>query len=168
MGARVFLQPDAAGRRAAGEVRREPAHHQGAARHDPVPGLRRDRRPAQGLDAEMARAHGVTGSAAPEAARQSGRVPWLLIAAPAAVLLLFFALPNALLLSASFVKSEAQQLTNELTLENYQFLCTRPLYIWEFIRTVIVGTAVGAIDVLLGLPLAYFLVRTRSRWKGLL
>ena len=85
-----------------------------------------------------------------------------------AVLLVFFVLPNALLLSTSFVRSEAQQLTGELTLENYQFLFTRPLYIWAFIRTFIVGTAVGAIDVLLGFPLAYFLVRTRSRWKGLL
>ena len=110
----------------------------------------------------------MTGSAAPAAARQSGRVPWLLIAAPMVVLLLFFALPNALLLSASFVSSQAQQLTNELTLENYQFLFTRPLYIWAFVRTFIVGIAVGAIDVLLGYPLAYFLVRTQSRWKGLL
>ena len=85
-----------------------------------------------------------------------------------AVLLLFFALPNALLLSASFLKSEAQQLTNELTLENYTFLFTRPLYIWAFIRTFIVGISVGLIDVALGYPLAYFLVRTKSRWKGLL
>jgi putative spermidine/putrescine transport system permease protein len=85
-----------------------------------------------------------------------------------AVLLLFFALPNALLLSASFVKSEAQQLTNELTLENYTFLFTHQLYIWAFIRTFIIGISVGIIDVLLGFPLAYFLVRTRSRWKGLL
>ena len=85
-----------------------------------------------------------------------------------AVLLLFFALPNALLLSASFLKSEAQQLTDELTLENYQFLFTRPLYIWAFIRTFIVGISVGLIDVVLGYPLAYFLVRTKSRWKGLL
>ena len=115
----------------------------------------------------MARNNGVIGSAAPEAARQGG-IPWLLVAAPLAVLLLFFALPNALLLSASFVKSEAQQLTNELTLENYQFLFTRPLYIWAFIRTFIVGISVGLIDVVLGYPLAYFLVRTRSRWKGLL
>lgn len=104
----------------------------------------------------MARDHGV------------GAVPWLLVAAPMAVLLLFFALPNALLLSASFVKSEAQQLTNELTLDNYAFLFTRPLYIWAFIRTFVVGLSVGVIDVLLGYPLAYFLVRTRSRWKGLL
>lgn len=96
------------------------------------------------------------------------RVPWLLVAAPMAVLLVFFALPNALLLSTSFLKSEAQQLTDELTFENYTFLATRWLYIWAFIRTFIVGFGVGLIDVMLGYPLAYFLVRTRSRWKGLL
>ena len=64
-----------------------------------------------------------------------------------AVLLLFFALPNALLLSASFLKSEAQQLTSELTLENYWFLFSKPLYLWAFIRTFIVGVSVGLIDV---------------------
>jgi putative spermidine/putrescine transport system permease protein len=97
-----------------------------------------------------------------------GNTPWLLVAAPLAVLLLFFALPNALLLSASFLRSEAQQLTGELTLENYGFLFTKPLYIWAFIRTFIVGVSVGLIDVVLGYPLAYFLVRTRTKWKGLL
>src|SRR6267142_871762 len=156
MGARVFQQSHPARRRAARQVRRQPDHHQGADRQDPVPRLRCDRRAAQGLDAEMARNHGLA------------RVPWLLVAAPMAVLLLFFALPNALLLSASFLKSEAQQLTNELTLENYEFLFTRPLYIWAFIRTFIVGISVGLLDVALGFPLAYFLVRTKSRWKGLL
>src|SRR5438094_281614 len=156
MGARLLLEPDASRRRAAGEVRREPDHYQGADRQDPVPRFGRDRCTPQGLDAEMPRDHGL----AP--------IPWLLVAAPMAVLLLFFALPNALMLSASFLKSEAQQLTNELTLENYSFLFTHPLYIWAFIRTFIIGISVGLIDVLLGYPLAYFLVRTRSRWKGLL
>jgi putative spermidine/putrescine transport system permease protein len=106
----------------------------------------------------MARDHGGVSTA----------VPWILIAAPMAVLLVFFALPNALLLSASFLKSESQQLTNELTLENYSFLFSKALYVWAFIRTFIVGISVGVIDVVLGYPLAYFLVRTRSRWKGLL
>ena len=109
----------------------------------------------------MARDHGVIGSAAPEAARQSARVPWLLIAAPTVVLLLFFALPNALLLLASFVKSEAQQLTNEVTLDNYAFLFSRSLYIRAFIRTFIVGLSVGLLDVVLGYPLAYFSSQTR-------
>lgn len=93
---------------------------------------------------------------------------WLLIAVPATILLAFFVLPNALLLSASFLKSEAQQLTAEPTLDNYQFLFTRTLYLEIFLRTFVVGIAVGAIDLVLGYPLAYFLVRTRSRWKGLL
>ena len=85
-----------------------------------------------------------------------------------AVLLVFFVLPNALLLSTSFLKSEAQQLTNELTLENYAFLFGKPIYQWALLRTFIVGAAVGLFTVLLGFPLAYFLVRTKSRWKGLL
>lgn len=101
-------------------------------------------------------------------ARSPVPVPWLLIAVPATVLLAFFVLPNALLLSASFLKSEAQQLTTEPTLDNYRFLLTRPLYLEVFLRTFVVGIAVGAIDIALGFPLAYFLVRTRSRWKGLL
>jgi len=37
-----------------------------------------------------------------------------------------------------------------------------------FLRTFFVGLSVGLLDVVLGFPLAYFLVRTRSRWKGAL
>ena len=84
------------------------------------------------------------------------------------LLLAFFVLPNALLLSTSFLKSEAQQLTGELTLENYGFLFGRPIYQWAFLRTFTVGAAVGLFTVLLGFPLAYFLVRTTSPWKGVL
>src|SRR5262245_54603052 len=94
--------------------------------------------------------------------------PWLLVAVPMALLLVFFVVPNALLLSTSFLKSEAQQLTGELTLENYAFLLGKPIYQWAFVRTFVVGACVGVLTVLLGYPLAYFLVRTRSRWKGLL
>ena len=104
---------------------------------------------------------------APDASRAPA-APWLIVAVPAAVLLAFFVLPNALLLSASFQKSEAQQLTSQLTLDNYRFLFTRPLYLEVFARTFAVGLSVAALDVLLGYPLAYFLVRTRSRFKGLL
>ena len=100
--------------------------------------------------------------------RDSVPAHWLLVAVPAAALLVFFVLPNALLLSASFLKTEAQQLTNEPTLDNYRFLLTRPLYLQVFLRTFVVGISVGLIDVALGYPLAYFLVRTKSRWKGVL
>ena len=96
------------------------------------------------------------------------RTPWLLVAVPMVLLLAFFVLPNALLLSTSFLKSEAQQLTGELTLENYTFLFGKPIYQWAFLRTFTVGAAVGLFTVLLGFPLAYFLVRTTSPWKGVL
>ena len=96
------------------------------------------------------------------------RTPWLLVAAPMALLLVFFVVPNVLLLSTSFLKSEAQSLTGELTLENYGFLFSKSIYQWAFARTFIVGASVGLLCVLLGYPLAYFLVRTKSRWKGLL
>ncbi len=33
-------------------------------------------------------------------------------------------------------------------------------------RTFAIGIAVGVLDVLFAYPLAYFLVRTHSRWKG--
>src|ERR687896_855458 len=97
-------------------------------------------------------------------ARDHGLTIWLLVAAPMALLLVFFVVPNALLLSTSFLKSEAQQLTGEITLENYAFLFARSIYQWAFLRTFLVGAAVGLVCVLLGYPLAYFLVRTKSRW----
>ena len=83
-------------------------------------------------------------------------------------MLVFFALPNALLLSVSFLKSESQQLTQELTLDNYAFLFVQPVYLKALLRTFIVGATVGLLDVVLGFPIAYFLVRTRSHWKGFL
>jgi putative spermidine/putrescine transport system permease protein len=102
--------------------------------------------------------------AAPTRPRMSA--PWLLAAIPALVLVVFFALPNALLLTVSFLKSESQYLTDEVTLENYGFVLSRPLYLGAIVRTFAIGIAVGALDVLLAYPVAYFLVRTTSRWKG--
>jgi putative spermidine/putrescine transport system permease protein len=93
-------------------------------------------------------------------------LPWLLAAIPALVLVVFFALPNALLLTVSFLKSESQYLTDEVTLENYSFILSRRLYLDAIVRTFAIGITVGALDVLMAYPLAYFLVRTTSRWKG--
>jgi putative spermidine/putrescine transport system permease protein len=94
--------------------------------------------------------------------------PWLIALLPGAFLFLFFGLPNALLLTISFLKSEAQQLTGELTLDNYRFLFAERVYLQALVRTFVVGVSVGLIDVILAFPLAYFLVRTSSRWRGLL
>jgi putative spermidine/putrescine transport system permease protein len=96
------------------------------------------------------------------------RRPWLIALLPGAFLFMFFGLPNALLLTISFFKSEAQQLTGELTLENYGFLFTERVYLHALFRTFVVGVSVGIVDILLAFPVAYFLVRTPSRWRGLL
>ena len=94
--------------------------------------------------------------------------PYLLIAIPAAFLLAFFVMPSAVLLSMSVVQSEDTIPTGNLTLDNYTTLLTNRLYLNAILRSFIVGIASGAIVVLLAYPLAYFLVRTTSRWKSLL
>jgi putative spermidine/putrescine transport system permease protein len=93
---------------------------------------------------------------------------WLLVGLPAVYLLVFFAVPNAVLLSVSFLKTEAQVLTNELTLGNYVEFFTEPLYVSILWRTLWIGVVVGLLVVILAYPLAYFLTRTTSRWQGLL
>lgn len=96
-----------------------------------------------------------------------GAVPWVLIAAPVLVLTFFFALPNLVLLSASFLRSEAQQLTDQVTFENYAFFFGRTQYLLALGRTIMIGALVGLADVILAFPIAYFLTRFRSRWTSL-
>jgi putative spermidine/putrescine transport system permease protein len=58
--------------------------------------------------------------------------------------------------------------SDEPTLDNYRLILGRPVYQAVILRTFLIGFLVGALVVLLAYPLAYFLVRTTSRWKGLL
>ncbi len=95
-------------------------------------------------------------------------VPYVLIALPAAFLLVFFVVPSAVLLSMSVVQSEDTIPTGNLTLDNYSTLLSTRLYLSAILRSFVVGVASGAIVVALAYPLAYFLVRTTSRWKNLL
>lgn len=94
--------------------------------------------------------------------------PRLMVALPAAFLLLFFVLPNAMLLTTSLLKSEDQVLTDQITLQNFTFLLTKPLYLTSILRSFWISALTGALVVLLSYPLAYYLARTTSRWKGLL
>jgi len=92
--------------------------------------------------------------------------PLLLVAVPATFLFVFFVLPNGFLLVAGFLKSDAQMLTDEWTLENYDFLLGKPLYRAALLRTFVVGALVGVLVVVLAYPMAFFLARTTSKWKG--
>ncbi len=98
--------------------------------------------------------------------RNRSWTPYLLVAAPACFLLFFFVFPAASLLSASLMEYDGSLPTGEWTLENFELLLTRPLYINAILRTFIVGGAVGLLVVILSYPLAYFLVRTTSVWRN--
>lgn len=102
------------------------------------------------------------------ASRHRAFAPSLLIAVPVLFLLLFFVLPTALLLSVGFIESDGLGPTGDWTLENFHTLLTRPLYYRAILRSFWVGTAVGVLVIVLSYPLAYFLVRTTSRWRNLL
>lgn len=95
-------------------------------------------------------------------------VPFLLVLLPAAFLLIFFVIPTAFLLSASFIESDGVIMTGVWTTQNYADLLSRPLYQQAILRTFLIGIAVGVIVILVSYPLAYFLVRTTSPWRGFL
>jgi putative spermidine/putrescine transport system permease protein len=106
--------------------------------------------------------------ASSDAARKSWRTPYLLVALPALFLLAFFVVPNLVLFSASVLKSDGMVPTGELTLDNFQLLLTRKLYVDAILRTFGIGLSVGALVVVVAYPIAWVLVRTNSRWKNTL
>lgn len=98
-----------------------------------------------------------------------GRVlPLALVALPGLFLLLAFVLPNAVLFSASLLKSQAQVLTDEVTLDNFRALAARPVYVQAILRTFIIGATVGVLVAVISYPLAFFLARTDTRWRAAL
>jgi ABC-type spermidine/putrescine transport system permease subunit I len=92
----------------------------------------------------------------------------LLVAPPCAFLLLCFVAPTAYLFSARVLIAEGVIPQDQPTLDNFRLILSGPLYRAVILRTFVVGCFVGLLVVLLAYPLAYFLVRTRSRWKGAL
>ena len=95
-------------------------------------------------------------------------VPLALVGLPTVFLLAFFVFPTAYLLSASFLASDGMELTGGLTLDNYRIVLGHRVYAGAILRTFVVGMGVGALVIAASYPLAYFLTRTTSRWKGTL
>lgn len=105
----------------------------------------------------------MSGSATP-----APRATYILAAVPAAFLLVFFVLPILMLLSTSVLKSEDMVPVAQLTTSNFVTLLTERLYVEAILRTLLIGVAVGVLVVCLAYPLAFMLVRTRSRWQPVL
>lgn len=58
--------------------------------------------------------------------------------------------------------------TGPATLRNYRAIVTDPFYLGVLGRTLGMGAVVTVCCACLGYPLAYFLVHTRTRWRGML
>jgi putative spermidine/putrescine transport system permease protein len=92
---------------------------------------------------------------------------WLLVGPLLLVLTLWFFLPNLLLVVISFFKYEDGLIVREFTLRNYIKFFSDAFFLKAFGRTLLLGAWVGALAVVIGYPVAYYLVRSRSPWKGL-
>ncbi|MBD2460329.1 ABC transporter permease [Oscillatoria sp. FACHB-1407] len=81
--------------------------------------------------------------------------------------LLYFA-PIALLVSYSIWRLEAFDIVKEFSLTNFQVIFTNPAYRTVILRTL--GTALGVtvIDILIALPLGYFIAKFSGRYRSLL
>ncbi|MBP1861624.1 ABC transporter permease [Rhizobium herbae] len=93
-------------------------------------------------------------------ARSSG---YLVLAPSCLVLTIFFALPMGTMIGMSFM--DAQTLSP--TLLNYQRFFSDGLSLAGLYRTAVMSILVAVCVTVLGYPVAYYLARSRSRWRAL-
>jgi putative spermidine/putrescine transport system permease protein len=100
--------------------------------------------------------------------RQRRADPWLWMLLPTlAVFGLIFAAPLVDLILLSFHQmSGPAQVSPAYTLANYQAFVTDPFYLEMLLRTCGLGLLVTLGCLVLGYPVAYYLARTPSRWRG--
>jgi putative spermidine/putrescine transport system permease protein len=85
----------------------------------------------------------------------------MLLAPSCLLLTTFFALPMGVMIAMSFLDSR----TFVPTLANYERFFLDGLSLAGFVRTAIMSALVAVAVTLLGYPVAYFLARSRSRWR---
>jgi putative spermidine/putrescine transport system permease protein len=87
---------------------------------------------------------------------------------PSLILLLVgFLAPVALMLPISFRPYvPGQGIGDTFTLQHYARFVTDDYYLEIFGRTILLGTTVTLLTLVIGYPLAYYLARTTSRWRS--
>jgi spermidine/putrescine transport system permease protein len=84
-------------------------------------------------------------------------------------LLLFFALPLVVILIYSFMTNGPRgNIVWQFTLGNYIDLFTRSIYVNAYLRSIWISVLTTALCLLLGYPLALFIVRQPPRWRTVL
>lgn len=92
-----------------------------------------------------------------------------LLSPASALMVLGFVLPMAWLIRLSLDRSEeGGVLAPDLTAANYTHFARDPFYLAILLRTLILGIVVALITLICAYPIALFLFRTRSRWRGVL
>jgi putative spermidine/putrescine transport system permease protein len=93
----------------------------------------------------------------------------LLLAPTTLALFVFFVLPLLWLFRSSFDRGlDSGVIESAFTLENYQEFLSDRFYLQELLRTLRLGVVVTALTLFATYPIALFLARTQSRWRGLL
>jgi putative spermidine/putrescine transport system permease protein len=97
-------------------------------------------------------------------------IRWGLVSLPGLALLIFsFGAPVVCLAAKSFETFTGPGLSGSpLTLDNFILFMTDAHYIGVFFDTLLLGLIVVTCCAALGYPVAFFLARMRSRWRGLL
>lgn len=81
--------------------------------------------------------------------------------------LLYF-VPLAILISYSVWRLESFDIIKQFSLVNFQTILTNPSYRSVILRTVTTALSVTLIDILIALPLGYFIARFGGRYRGIL
>jgi putative spermidine/putrescine transport system permease protein len=110
----------------------------------------------------------ITSTKAP-VSDQSPTTVWLFILLPSAAMLgLIFVVPTADMILVSFhAMSGPGQVDAAFTLANYRNFITDPFFIAILLRTCALGLLVVVCCLIIGYPVAYYIARTSSRWRGL-
>lgn len=103
----------------------------------------------------------------PRAGRRSGRVTLLLLAVPVAFFAAFLLIPLGLLLLVSVHRYDPRLIVGPAwTLENYLRFFGDPYYRNVLLYTLRIAGVTSGVSLVIAYPLAYFLARTTSRFRG--
>ncbi|WP_439816306.1 ABC transporter permease [Zavarzinia sp. CC-PAN008] len=94
--------------------------------------------------------------------------PWVWLAAPAVIMLVFVFVAPLLALATNSLHPGASmgRIKPDWTLDNYVRFLSDPYYLGILLDTFVVGLLVVAVSATLSYPVAYYLARTRSRWRA--
>ena len=92
--------------------------------------------------------------------------PLFLVTPSLVYLVVLCFIPDAIMLAFSVFEYRDGVIYPGFTFEHYTAFLTDPFYLNILLRTLYLALGVGVLTVLIGYPVAYFLVRSRSRFKG--